>query len=324
MKSEVVPAGTVVVGVDRGPALEETVAWAVEEAFLDGRDLTLAHVVRDELLAAMSGTGLALAPAPDPERAAGEEILQRARSIAEQRVAVLAARRFQGHRRPQVRAVARAGDPRRVLLAASHDAAVLILGSHGRGAVRSVVLGSVGRGVVAEAGCPVMVLRPRHAGGVRRGVLVGVDATERSLPVLEFAFRQAARRDLPLTTLYCFEDLVSEYAGPGPMRSDEDGYEERRLTVAESVAGLRERYPDVHPHLRIARGRPEDVLAAYAETMHLVVMGAPPSSRLARVFLGDVARSVLARAHAVVAVVPTGAQAPAPGEGHAAEGVRGR
>lgn len=45
-------------------------------------------------------------------------------------------------------------------LAASLPADVVVLGSHGRGGVRRVVMGSVSDHVVRHAGCPVLVRGP--------------------------------------------------------------------------------------------------------------------------------------------------------------------
>ena len=50
-------------------------------------------------------------------------------------------------------------DPRRALDEASRYADLLVVGSRGRGAARSAVLGSVSRHVVEHAHCPVVVVR---------------------------------------------------------------------------------------------------------------------------------------------------------------------
>jgi nucleotide-binding universal stress UspA family protein len=56
------------------------------------------------------------------------------------------------------------GDPgdRIVEAAEAEDADVVLVGSHGRGAVGRLLLGSVSEHVVRNAPCPVLVVRPRE------------------------------------------------------------------------------------------------------------------------------------------------------------------
>ena len=71
--------------------------------------------------------------------------------------------------------------------------------------------------LVRHAYCPVVVHRP----GIRtrrNGVLVGVDASPESQPVLEFAYREASLRDLPLTVLHCYWDIQA--GRPAPISVD--------------------------------------------------------------------------------------------------------
>jgi nucleotide-binding universal stress UspA family protein len=58
-----------------------------------------------------------------------------------------------------VRPVVAEGSPADVLVRSSKDADLLIVGSRGRGGLRSAVLGSVSLGCVLRAHCPVLVLR---------------------------------------------------------------------------------------------------------------------------------------------------------------------
>ncbi len=50
-------------------------------------------------------------------------------------------------------------DPRQALLALSDEAHVLVLGSHGHGRLKSLLLGSVSAAVANAAHCPVVVHR---------------------------------------------------------------------------------------------------------------------------------------------------------------------
>ena len=97
-------------------------------------------------------------------------------------------------------------DPREQLLELSKRAALVVVGSRGRGKVRSLLLGSVGVALVRHSACPVVIHRPWNPGMVRNGIVVGADGSEESRSVLEFAYQQAALRNLPLTVLHCFPD----------------------------------------------------------------------------------------------------------------------
>jgi nucleotide-binding universal stress UspA family protein len=197
-----IPEGAVLVGVENWPAAAESVSWAAEQAFRDGRDLCLLHVVSGSTLD--TPPGFRVGAASEPEQEFGAIVLSSAGRYANRRLDELSrAAGFVGYRRPEVSAELDVGSVAHVLDAASERASLLVLGSRGRGPIRSRVLGSISRSTVQDARCPVVVLRP-GGGGVGRGVLVGIDGTADSIPALEFAFDQAAQRNLPVTVLYCY------------------------------------------------------------------------------------------------------------------------
>lgn len=276
-----IPEGAILVGVENWPAAAESVSWAVEQAYRDGRDVGLVHVVSATILE--TPPGFRAGAASEPEHAHGSVVLASAERYAEHRLDELSrASGFAGHRRPEVIAMQQVWSVVPALVAASGHASLLVLGSRGKGPIGSWILGSVSRSIVEDARCPVVVLCP-GAGGVGRGVLVGIDGTSDSIPALELAFDQAAQRHLPVTVLYCYRAGSAE-------RPDDD-----RVLVAECVAGLRERYPDLHPHLRIQAGSLAHALAEQAQTMHMVVVGGR----------GTVANYLLDHAHSVVVAVPS-------------------
>jgi len=140
-------------------------------------------------------------------------------------------------------------------------------------------------------------------GTVRRGVLVGVDGTDRSRAAMEFAYRQASIRSQPLTVMSCFFDSLSWAVGTVGT-ADDEAAEPHRLALAEAVAGMGEKFPDVDATLVLHRGPARDALIHASKTMDLVVVGTHPHSHLADLVQIDVGRSVVERAESVVAVVP--------------------
>ena len=195
--------GTVVVGVDGSKSASRALAWAVDQALAEHRALTLVHAVLPVGAAWLDQDGIDHRIGVDPMHTEGHELLRRAREAVTERAPDL-----------EVHEVLRVVDPRELLLSLSAQAALVVLGSRGRGPVRSLLLGSVGVALSRHAYCPVVIHRPCHQGKVRHGVLVGVDGTADSQAALEFAFRQASLRALPLTVLHAFWDSQAAVAGP--------------------------------------------------------------------------------------------------------------
>lgn len=198
------------------------------------------------------------------------------------------------------------GDPRAVLLDASRHAFVLVMGSRGRGALPSALLGSVSVAVARHASCPVVVCRPHR--DPRSGVVVGADGSPASLPVVEFAYRQAYLRELPLTVLHTFLDPAAAVAQYHRDRGEAYAglaLDELRDGLAASVSGLDRDYPDVAVTLSVEHGLAEEALTPRDGRWELIVVGRHRVTTLQRLLTGSVSMAVLERARATVAVVPT-------------------
>lgn len=277
------PQGTIVVGVDGSPSAARALDWAIAQAVREHRPLTLAHAV--------DSTWVARRAAASADRDAVQTVLQSDPGAtlgpARVRVAERAGELV-------VHEVTAPADPRVLLLELAEDAAMVVVGSRGRGPVTSLLLGSVGVAVTRHATCPVVVVRPGHPGIVRNGVLVGIDGTERSLLPLEFAYRQASLCRLPLTVIHCV----------GPTWTV-GGDEEVRLTVAETLSGFGEKFPDVRARIELAGGFADGTIVRASRRMDLVVLGAHHGSAPGPGLIGSVASSVVEHATSPVAIVPT-------------------
>ncbi|MGJ0558343.1 universal stress protein [Methylocystis sp.] len=260
-----VPVGTVVVGYDGSDHSEYALRWAADEADLDGRALTIVTVVNP-----LSGYELSvLSGGWTPPNDIRKAIWEHAREQLETAKAGL----HQSMPDLQVHVLLREGDARQVLLELAENAASLFVGSRGRGALKSLLLGSVSVAVARASACPVFVIRPQEPGHERHGVLVGTDCSEQTRPTLEFAYRQAALRDLPLTVMYCVGGVETMYGLCSVLDDDAVGYDDERRALAEAVSGMGEKFPEVKARLRVAHGVADVCLVQESEHMDLVVVG---------------------------------------------------
>jgi nucleotide-binding universal stress UspA family protein len=284
-------SGTIVVGLDDSESSKRALAWAAEQAVADHRELTLVHTISAVTPAYLDAAEV------DPRRS-HEALLAQAEAV------FAAAREDVARKAPDlvVHEVFSFEDPREQLLELSRHAALVVVGSRGRGKIRSLLLGSVGVALVRHSACPVVIHRPGNPGIVRNGIVVGADGSEESRGVLEFAYRQAAVRNLPLTVLHCYADAQ---AAMGYIVADQAAdLESEKVLLAESMAGLAEKHPDVRARTRLAGSLPQEELVRMSERMNLIVVGAHQSGTVRRMLFGSVSIAVTEHATCPVAVVP--------------------
>ncbi|PSK65435.1 Universal stress protein [Micromonospora sp. MH33] len=139
--------GPVLVGMDGSESAGYAVRLAADEAVRRDADLVLVHVRPPE----RGGTV--------PERTAEAEAAGQAESA--ELLAGAAARIRADH--PVLSVVERpvgAASPEQALVEASGEAALVVVGSRGRGGFAGLLLGSVSQALVQHAHCPVLVAHP--------------------------------------------------------------------------------------------------------------------------------------------------------------------
>lgn len=139
----------VVVGVDGSDEAQAALRFALGEARLRGATLRIVHAWT---LPAVTGGlgGIAATPSVD--------YLEHLRAEAERVVDRALAEFPAGVRPPIERRVVR-GTPSAVLIEASQDADLLVVGSRGRGGFAGLLLGSVSQQCAHHARCPVVIAR---------------------------------------------------------------------------------------------------------------------------------------------------------------------
>lgn len=139
----------IVVGVDETASSRRALAWAAREAVRRGATL---QVITAWTWDAVEGAPLA---AVDP---------QAMMEIAEQtQTAALEAVLGELETKPVVAREIVQSTASEALVEASRRADLVVVGTHGRGPVRSFLLGSVSQSVIRHAQCPVVVMPPVHA-----------------------------------------------------------------------------------------------------------------------------------------------------------------
>ncbi|MCG5213788.1 universal stress protein [Streptosporangium sp. KLBMP 9127] len=299
----------IVVGVDGSRAGLEAVGWAVREAALRRAGVRMVHAVPKWSMEMSETVPYAEVGRWMRECAAGvlAEAVERA---AREGLDVA------------VESECLPGDPRPVLIESAGDAELLVVGNHGLGGFRGLLVGSVALGITGRAPCPVVMVSgapavaddtdeaaPAGPAALPHGeVVVGVDGSDGGSAAIGFAFAEAALRGAELRAVHAWNHLAPG-AGFDPIPVIPEEGAERRL-LAQALAGWRERYPSVKVTEQADRGHPVDVLRNASAHADLLVVGSRGRGGMTGLILGSVSHAVLHHASGPVAVVPDGWQQP--------------
>lgn len=280
----------VIVGVDDFEHSDLALAWAVETAVREQRDLLVLSAYDDRTAYGVA----ALAYAPDITgllTAAAQDALTRAVEAARRQAPGLTVTGHIVH-----------GNASTVLIENSATAALVVVGSRGRGSVRSLIAGSVSITVAAHADSPVAVItHPRPHGPV----VVGIDGSPTSDAALATAYTQASLRRTSLTVVHTWTDLRLEAVNgfgitPELLRQTK---EQAHEIVGERLAGYSADYPDVPVTTIVVPDGPAHQLLHAAADAQLLVLGSRGRGGFTGLLLGSVSHTVLHHAPCPVLIV---------------------
>ncbi|MCB9894369.1 MAG: universal stress protein [Planctomycetes bacterium] len=206
------------------------------------------------------------------------------------------------------------GSPAREIAdhAKRHKAELIVIGTHGHGAVARFFLGSVADRVVHEADCDVIVTKqpkgkikhPKKKTKPFSRILFPTDFSDTSKRALDKAIAFTEDMDAELFVMHTIDDsLISTHVE-----------EERHLILKElrrhALDEMRKQLPselmdNFETIGAVKRGDPGKQIAAYAETHHcdLIVMGTHGRTGIERALIGSVADKVVRRAKCPVYLV---------------------
>ncbi len=286
----------VVVGADGSPSSQLAVKWAARAAAMRHVPLTVVHVVPSLSVAA---SALAWPAGRVPQEVLeiqendGRRVIADAIKVVEDSAT--------GGNRPEIDSEMLFGRYVPALVDLSKDAQLMVVGCRGRTGQHRL-LGSVSTGLIHHAHCPVAVIHDEVSSSLqspRLPVVVGIDGSRASELAMEIAFDEASWRGVDLVALHVWSDTdMSTVFGidSSAVQSAAD------KSLAESLAGWQERYPEVTVQRVVEFERPVRHLLEQAEKAQLVVVGSHGRGGFAGMMLGSVSTAVAQEARVPVIV----------------------
>lgn len=188
------------------------------------------------------------------------------------------------------------GGPGEILAELSMNAALIVVGCRGFGALGGLVAGSVSAHVAAHARCPVIVMRGSAEARGAREVVAGFDSSRTSAAALDFAAGEAVRLGASLKVVIARQDRGRD--------ADmlETGMQAEGLAWDE-LAQLQRRCPELRACVELADEPARPALLEAACEARLLVVGSRGLGEVRGLLLGSVSQALVHHAPCPVAVV---------------------
>ena len=266
----------IVVGFNGSAGSEAALTWALQRAGSYKLPVSIIYAVDDRWMS------------PDFQyheliRQSGMDLLQKAQaSAAEQAPDV------------KVDIQLRHGSGGSVLREVSKEASIVVVGEHDKHWMDGGPLTDRALQIVSASEIPAAVI-PLKRGAGDHGVVVGVDGSEESLQAVASAAAEADRGGDELTVVLAFRKPARWIESQLPKSGlAETILEEDRIVLAESVAGLGDKYPDLVVHQKLEPDtEPAKALVEAAKDARLLVIGSRGRGGFSRMVLGSTAHAVL-------------------------------
>lgn len=287
----------VVVGYDGSAPSEAALQWAARAAEHQGRPLTVLHAAERITYTQDAGSGLY-----DPA-----DVIAQAEGRAEHG----AQRIRDAFPELHVQTSGSLFSAKVALGEASTQAALMVLGSQGRGRVGTALLGSTSYAIAGYARCPVVIVRDGQSElpGPDHPVSVAVNGTSGSTRAIDTAVEVAREWEAPLSLVTTWAPAPPDPWDKGPIgySSADEATADYKATAervnAEALEAVSSEHDDVQVSGRIIQADAIDGLSEVASQGGVLVLGTRGHGSLVGSILGSVSLGVLSQASAPIMIV---------------------
>ncbi|MGB5952193.1 MAG: universal stress protein [Ornithinimicrobium sp.] len=287
----------IVVGYDGSEPSEAALQWAAHAADHRGLSLVVMHAAERITYTQDAGSGLWKT----------EEVFAEAKEVAQHGKDKV----LEHYPDVNVETAGSLFSAKVALGEASTHASMMVLGSHGRGRIGTLLLGSTAYSIAAYARCPVVVVRDAASElpGPQRPVVVGINGHGGSEGALEAAVAMASDWSAPLVLVTTWAPAPPDPWDKGPVgyNSTAEATADYRSTAERVNATALERVSSRHSDLdvegKVLQGHAVDCLIEAANEGGLLVLGTRGHGPLAGAALGATSLEVLHRATSPIMIV---------------------
>lgn len=291
------PPYPVVIGYDGSAPSEAALQWAALVADRRGRALVVLHAAERITYTQDAGSGLWKA----------EDVLAEAKEVAEHgKDAVL--KTF-----PDLH-VETAGSlfgAKVALGEVSTHSSMMVLGSHGRSRIGTLLLGSTAYAIAGYSRCPVVIVRDgaSELPGPERPVVVGANGTGGADRAMDRAVEVAREWGAPLVVATTWEPAPPDPWDKGPIgyHSAAEASVDYKATAEKANAEALERIGRANEDVRVGgtviKAHPVEGLVRAGSEGGLLVLGTRGHGALAGTLLGSTSLGVLHRATSPIMIV---------------------
>ena len=185
---------------------------------------------------------------------------------------------------------------------------LIVMGTHGKDAIRHFLLGSVAEKVVRIAPCPVLTIREKaELIGTHNHILVPIDFSDYSKYALRFALELASKYNARITLLHVIEQQIHPafYAtGRSSIFEIDSQLKERSITAMMEFHGEKD-YPTIKTEYEVVEGKASHEIIEYANhnNFDLLVIATHGLTGLEHFLMGSTTEKVVRRVNVPVLAI---------------------